>query len=160
MIRVQKKDGELVVTLAMPEASLLRSLPRRLKKLLESPDFADRIVQRLFPPAYSDPEKDAEHRRLLGNDLRAHKMRAVAIFEATIQRWRVHGHRVDVTIRAEEFEYWLGFINDMRLVLGADLGIEDEGWGTNFDPSHPRAEDFALLHYLSWLEEEVLHAAG
>ena len=62
-------------------------------------------------------------------------------------------------IRATDFDLWLCFINDMRLVLGTELDIEDEGWGDAFDPNHPQAPELAPLHYLSWLQEELLGAS-
>ena len=37
----------------------------------------------------------------------------------------------------------------------------EDGFGEEaFDPTDPRAEDMAVLHYLGYLEEELLQAIG
>lgn len=160
MIRVRRRrDGRLVVALTEEEAVLLLTLPRRIRTLLDDPDFRRRSVARLFPKAYEDPQKDAEYQKLLGDDLRTRKLEAVDAFEETLQTWRARRGHVEIEIAPEAFELWLGTVNDMRLVLGADLEIENEGWQLDFDPQGPRAGDFALLHWLSWLEESLLEAA-
>ena len=161
MLRVHRqKNGSLVVSVPQLDAFVLRELPARLRNLLERPDFASRVVQRLFPAAYKDPSKDAEYQKLLGDDLLRRKRESIALFEKTLENWKLRGRRVEITISEADFELWLGFVNDMRLVLGTELDIQDESWGQNFDPDHPQAQDFALLHYLSWLEEELLQAKG
>lgn len=154
----RQKDDSLVVTLPVEEADLLRDLPGRLRGLLENPDFSDRCVQRLFPTTYSDPEKEAEHRRLLGDYLIQSKLRCVEAFELSLKSSTLRRRRVELRITAGDFELWLGFVNDMRLLLGTELDIHDDNWSLTFDVAHPRVQDLALLHYLSWLEESLLHA--
>jgi hypothetical protein len=46
----------------------------------------------------------------------------------------------------------------MRLVLGMELDIQDDGWSETFDVEDPQVESLALLHYLSFLEEMLLRA--
>ena len=65
-----------------------------------------------------------------------------------------------VTIRPERFDLVLSCLNDMRLVIGTKLGIEEDSWKTDLDPDHPEAYEMALLHYLTLLEEELLTASG
>ena len=154
----REKDDSLTVTLPMGEAVMLKRLPARLRGLIEEPDFTSRAVGRLFPRAYADGEKEAEYRKLLGDDLRQRKLECIRAFESTLAKCSVKHWNVDIRIRPEEFELWLGFVNDMRLVLGMELDIQDDDWGRHFDPAHPRADELALLHYLSWLEEEMLRA--
>lgn len=159
MIEVRRKrNGKLLVIVPASEAGALLELPRRLRELLEDPDFSRRAVVRLFPRAHDDPGRDAEYRELLGDDLRMRKLEGVAAFEGTIERCRVRNDKLEIEVVEEVFDLWLGTINDMRLVLGADLEIEDEDWCLGFDPTGPRARDYALLHWLSWLEEELLEA--
>ena len=90
------------------------------------------------------------------------KLESVKLFEDTLRNTRsvrAQGEdAVELTVKPAEFELWLGFVNDMRIVLGTELDIQEDGWSENFDPEHPKASDFALLHYLSWLEEELLRA--
>ena len=158
----RKADGTFGVLLDEETGDVLRELPQRLRSVLERPDVAEKVAARLFPKAYSDPKEEAEYRRLLGKDLLRKKLESVKVFERTLKRWEPvkldKRKAVEVTVRPEELELWLGFVNDMRLVLGTELDIQDESWGQHFDPDHPQAQDMALLHYLSWLEEELLAA--
>jgi hypothetical protein len=160
MLRVRRrKDGSLSLSFPPSEALLLQTLPGQLRALLEDPDFTGQAVDRLFPHAYKDQEKEAEYRKLLGDDLRRRKLECIDVFEATLRESRTGLRGLEVIVKPEEFELWLGFVNDMRLVLGAKLDIQDEDWSLDFDPSAPGSQELALLHYLSWLEEELLRSA-
>ena len=160
MLKVRKdNDGSCTVSLPKDDALLFEVLPQRLRSLLDQPDFSNRMAQRLFPPAYrDDPDREAEYRRLLGDDLAQRKREHIRAFERTLEDCTRTGQRVEIHIEASEYELWLGFVNDMRLMLAVELGIEEEGWGEHFDPTHPKAGEMALLHHLSWLQEELLAA--
>ncbi len=161
MLRVRReKNGLLTVSLDRGTAEVLRELPQRLRAVLQRRDFSDRVVTRLFPKAYRSEGEETEYRRLLGEDLLRRKLEGVVLFEKTLRNWKEGILQVQVMVTPDDFELWLGFVNDMRLVLGTELDIQDESWGQALDPSHPQAQDMALLHYLSWLEEELLRAAG
>ena len=155
-----RPDGGLVVTMPEVEAMVLCSLPLRLREVLESPDFPQKTVARLFPSAYKDKAKEAEYRKLLGDDLRRRKLEGIALFEKTFAAWKRRGDRVQFVLEPGGFDLWIGVVNDMRLLLGTELGIEDESWGRDFDPEHPQAGELALLHYLSMVEERLLSARG
>ncbi|MER3452981.1 MAG: hypothetical protein C4344_04840, partial [Acidimicrobiia bacterium] len=60
--------------LRLPEAerALMRSLPGQLRELLLAGD--DPALARLFPPAYDDPEADAEYRALMHDELLAKRL--------------------------------------------------------------------------------------
>lgn len=156
----RKKDGTVMVKLGPAEAELFSSLPSRLRAVLERQDFSDRVVKRLFPPAYRDAKKEAEYRGLLGKDLLQRKLESVDAFEKTLRDSTIKKSCVELTIKPEEYDLWLGFVNDMRLVLGTELDIQDDNWSSTFNPFHPQAQDLALLHYLSWLEEKLIQASG
>ena len=159
MLRVRReKNGTLLVSMDKQTAEILGELPRRLRSVLERPDFADRVVQRLFPPAYRTQKEETEYRKLLGSDLLKRKLESVEAFEKTLRGRKDGVLQVQLRVVAEDVELWLGFVNDMRLLLGTELDIRDESRGHTFDPSHPQAADMALLHFLSWLEEELLKA--
>lgn len=160
-MRVERhQNGErLCVVLKLGEALFLKALPQRLRRILESPSHHRRVCERLFPNAYADPKRAEEFRRLLGDDLIRRKLAAVEGFEESLRNARVRRSRVEIDIGPEGFEYWLGFINDFRLMLGVELGIEDDEWGSDFDPTEPMSEDLITLHLLSWLEEELLRAS-
>ncbi|HNP57704.1 MAG TPA: DUF2017 domain-containing protein [Gordonia sp. (in: high G+C Gram-positive bacteria)] len=56
----------------------------------------------------------------------------------------------EITLTAAQAEQWLTAINDVRLSLGAMLGI-DEDTPEELDPDHPYA---AHLHVYRWLTEQ------
>lgn len=163
ILKIRRKfNRSYSVVLDTDSAEALTDLPRRLRDLLTRPDVSKQVTARLFPRVYKDAAEEEEYRRLLGDELLRRKIDSVKLFEDTLQNRKavlVRGtDAVELTVKPEEFELWLGFVNDMRLVLGTELDIQEDGWSENFDPTNPKANDFALLHYLSWLEEELLRA--
>ncbi|MBI4600421.1 MAG: DUF2017 family protein [Planctomycetes bacterium] len=152
------RDGTVRLLLPRAQGAVLRSLPARLRSVLTRPDVSGRLVERLFPRAYSDPREEAEYKRLLGKDLLEHRLRTLAVVEKAMARWKQGPRRVELAIPPEQFDLWLCFVNDMRLVLGIELGIQDDTWEKAFDPAHPQAEEMALLHYLTWLEQTLIEA--
>ena len=143
------RTGELQLRLRDDERELLRSLPGQLRQLVaEAP--TDPALHRLFPPAYrEDAEKEAEYRRLMGDELQERHLAALAVMEETVDAER---------LTAEQATAWLSALNDLRLVLGTRLDVTEEALGTDVDPEDPRAPALALYGYLSWLEEQVVEA--
>lgn len=100
---------------------------------------SDPALARLFPDAYGDPEeppdsaartRSAEFRRYTESDLRTQKRdRLLAMVrdldEARSRRRGSAGEAV-LTLDEAGSGNWLGGLNDLRLVIGARLGIEDE----------------------------------
>ena len=162
MIQVERReDGGIRIVLRADLAEAMRTLPERLREVLERPDVSQRVAARLFPKAHDDPAEEAEYRRLVGTDLIKKKLAGLGAFEASLdrlkpRRWRSGSS--ELFLRPDEVDAWLGFINDMRLLIGTELGIEDETWQSKFDARHPHAADFALLHFLSWLEQLLVEA--
>ena len=141
------RSGEFVVKLSDDERTLLRRLPAELAELLKTDDPS---LRRLFPPAYADePDREAEYRRLMGDDLLASHSEALTVMEATIDSER---------LAEVELMGWLRAINSLRLVLGTRLDVSEDMYDTAMDPEDPRAGAFALYSYLGWLEEEVVEA--
>ncbi|KAB8161420.1 DUF2017 family protein [Streptomyces sp. 3MP-14] len=100
---------------------------------------SDPALARLFPDAYGDPEsppdpaartRSAEFRRFTESDLRTQKRDRLlamvrALDEARSARPEAGGEAV-LTLDRAASDRWLGGLNDLRLVIGARLGIEDE----------------------------------
>ena len=125
----------------------MRSLPGELRQLLESKDPS---TARLFPPAYADdPERQSEYEQLVGGDLLAHRLEALGVVEQTIDATR---------LSEEQLAAWLGALNDLRLVLGTQLGIETETDGDDVAEDDPRGPAFGLYHYLGWLVSQAVDA--
>ena len=141
------KRGDFELTIPDIERRALRALPGQLRQLVEARDPSTR---RLFPPAYTDdPKRQAEYEELVGDDLLAQRLRALAVIEETIDSRRVS---------EEQLLGWLGALNDIRLVFGSQLGIERDGDGEDVPEDDPLAPAFELYHYLGWLESQVVDA--
>ena len=142
------RDGSLRLRLPREERDLLRTLPAQLRSLLEeAPD--DPSLERLFPPAYDEAESEAEYRRLMHDELLDGRRRALEIVEETLDRDR---------LSAEQAQAWLTALNDLRLVLGTRLGVQEDELLARLDPTDPRAPGLGLYAYLSWLQEQLVEA--
>ncbi|MET8611951.1 DUF2017 domain-containing protein [Streptomyces misionensis] len=153
--------GGAAVALDDVEISIIRSLAVQLLELIgpgpgadasadplaelfaEGPSEppADPVLRRLFPDAYSDPEKapdspaqaeerraySAEFRRYTENDLRAGKREnALAVIRSLDALAPVDEGGAVLKLTPEESRRWLNSLNDLRLAIGARLEITDE----------------------------------
>ena len=143
----RNRSGGFTLRLPQEERDLLRTLPDQLRQLLATDDPS---LRRLFPPAYvDDPEKEADYRRLMADDLIRGRKAALDIVEATIDA---------DTLDEEQLTAWMGAINDLRLVLGTNLDVSEEMDLDDLDPDDPRMPAFALYGYLGWLQEQIVAA--
>jgi hypothetical protein len=147
----------VVLTLERVEARLLRDLPGQLRTLIEDPDPDDPAVARLFPTAVAgDDEADAEVRRLIFDDLLRERLDALeevseVLASGTSTRWG----RVEVELTGEQPHLVLGVLNDIRLTLGARVGIERLD-REEVDRDHPAAATVAVIDHLAWIQEVLL----
>ncbi|MCZ0988965.1 DUF2017 domain-containing protein [Streptomyces diastatochromogenes] len=153
--------GGAAVALDDVEISIIRSLAVQLLELIgpgpaadapadplaelfaEGPSEppADPVLRRLFPDAYSDPEKapdspadaeeqrehSAEFRRYTENDLRAGKRdNALAVIRTLDALSPVGEGGAVLKLSPDESRRWLGALNDLRLAIGSRLEILDE----------------------------------
>ncbi|WP_369389512.1 DUF2017 domain-containing protein [Streptomyces sp. CG1] len=153
--------GGAAVALDDVEISIIRSLAVQLLELIgpgpgadapqdplaelfaEGPSEppADPVLHRLFPDAYSDPEKapdspadaeerrahSAEFRRYTENDLRAGKREnALAVIRALDALSPVDQGGAVLKLAPQESRQWLSALNDLRLAIGTRLEITDE----------------------------------
>ena len=156
----RQDDGSLRVYLPHGEGLVLYTLPQRIEELLSREDFNRRVAARLFPVAYEDAGKEAEYRKLLGDDLRKSKLESLEVFRKTFEDWEILQEGVEVTIPERSVETWLGFLNDTRLYLGVERDITENDWSAGLDPGEEISEELALLHLLTWLQQCVLDALG
>ncbi len=156
----RQDDGSLRVYLPHGEGLVLYTLPQRIEDLLSRKDFNRRVAERLFPVAYEDAGKEAEYRKLLGDDLRKSKLESLEVFRKTFEDWEILQEGVEVTIPERSVETWLGFLNDTRLYLSVELDITENDWSAGLDPDKEISEELALLHLLTWLQQCVLDALG
>ncbi|MCE7082552.1 DUF2017 domain-containing protein [Streptomyces sp. ST2-7A] len=133
---------------------------------------ADPALARLLPDAYGGPGEApdeetrrwaAEFRRFTEPDLRARKredgLAVVRSLDAVAADGSVPGGGGVVRLDAEGCRRWLGTLNDLRLAVGARLGIEDDDTSERIialpddDPRKPMA--MAYL-WLGFLQESLL----
>ena len=144
---VRAGGGGFRLRLSRQERDVLRDLPGQLREILGSDDPA---VRRLFPPAYrDDPQREAEQRGLVHDELLAGRRRALEVMESTVD-----ARRLD----EEQLAAWLGALNDLRLVLGTRLDVTEEEYDRDIPEDDPRAPAMALYHYLGWLESQAVEA--
>ncbi|MCB1003861.1 MAG: DUF2017 family protein [Acidimicrobiales bacterium] len=138
----------------------LHLLPARLRATLESPDHGSRAMRRLFPPAYADPEREAEYRQLVDGDLLAARMQKIEGFEEILAQGTIAEVGARIVIPADRFDATLSFLNDLRVILAEELEIEDEAWEAELAPNDPRSDQILMLHLLGSLEQGLLEATG
>jgi Domain of unknown function (DUF2017) len=147
--------GGAAIALDEVEISILRSLAVQLLELIgpgpvseEDPLAAvltegpsrpptDPALARLFPNAYSDPEKaeddqaraaSAEFRRYTENDLRARKRDDAFAVVNSLDALTPGGDGGAVLrLDEEQSRHWLGALNDLRLTIGTRLEVTEDG---------------------------------
>ncbi|MGH9123289.1 MAG: DUF2017 family protein [Acidimicrobiales bacterium] len=135
------RTGRYEVRLSSEERDFLRDLPNQLKALLAQAD--NPALRRLFPPAYTDDQaKEAEYRRLVGEDLLASRQAALDTMAATVDAAELDEGQVAA---------WLSSLNDLRLVIGTQLDVSE-------DENFPDTPLHHIYGYLTALEGEVIDA--
>ena len=119
--------------------AVLLELCDQLERLVRTEDPAsDPAVARLFPAAYpDDPLRELEYERSTGGDLAAGRLEALERMRATID-----ADPLDEGAAVA----WLRTINDLRLVLGSRLDVEETTEPDDFadDPAGARSFDLYL----------------
>jgi hypothetical protein len=169
------------------EADLLRSLASSLVELLHNEravphehadpleamfDFSgpttepdDPVLARLFPSAYrGDEESAAEFRRFTEGALRDSKAAAAssiidALEEAGLPpQLSRDGLVIDVELDQPEAEMWMRFLADIRLVIGTQLGVEedDEDYWDSLPDESPERQTHDLYEWLALLQETLV----
>jgi hypothetical protein len=136
-------DGGVLLRLSQEERALMAGLARDLRAQLDGSP-GDPSFRRLFPPAYEDERDERAYRELAGDDLLDGRRRALELVATTAGSDR---------LSAEEADAWLRALNDLRLVLGTRLDVQE---GTLLDD--PRTPELAVYGYLSWLQEQLVAA--
>ena len=161
MLSVERnKKGDFVLNMPGPALVYLQEVPARLSRVLTEPESSGKAYKRLFPAAYKDDAHEAEYRKLMDEEIRHQKLENVDEFDTLLKESEIDFTVSEVIVPAHRFEAWLGFVNDMRLVLGTELGIEEDYWDDEVPEDHPQAESFFLLHFLSAIQELLVRASG
>jgi hypothetical protein len=142
------EGGEVELRLSRDERSLLARVVEELRALLEG-DAGDPSLRRLFPPAYDDEDDERAYRDLMGGELLDGRRAALELVAETVDRER---------LGAEEADTWLRALNDLRLVLGTRLDVQQDTFAEEPDYDDPRGQALAVYAYLSWLQEQLVAA--
>lgn len=157
MGRTFKRHGQAIrANLTEVEERLLRSARDQLREALSDDDPADPVIERLYPSTVlGDAEADQELRGLLKDDLLSVRLAGLDALVAILDRGTHHRHGVRVELRDDEPMLFLGVLNDLRLAIGARLGIERLDRDA-IDPEDPLAYRIAVMDHLAWWQEELL----
>lgn len=159
MSKIRKEKNGIRIALQPGELNILRNLPLRLKGVLEKPDLSSKIARRLFPPSAESASLDTELRLLLAEEIRQKKLERLRDFEQTVNA--IGNDTSELRLSEKSIDAWLGFLNDIRVVLGTSLDLQDESWIESVKRSGPWFEEMTLLVYLSILQSSILrHAYG
>ena len=144
----RKRDGSIELLLGEGERAVLRDVFGQLRDALLA-DTDDPLLARLFPPAYADDdEAEGEYRRLVYDELLDGRLRALRVVEETLGANR---------LSEDEAATWMRAPNDIRLVLGTRLDVNEETYTADFDP---RDRELVVFAYLSWLQEQLVEVVA
>ena len=147
-LRIEREGKGVALRLPANEKALVRSLAADLVETLgEAP--ADPSLRRLTPPAYDDDADEKGYREIMGAELMNGRVQALELLAATAGHERLSG---------EEAEAWLRALNDLRLVLGTRLDVQEGSLLDRIDSNDPDAAGLAVYAYLSWLQEQLVEA--
>ena len=160
--------GKLTLKLDDAELGVLSQLFEQMAELLEHPESEagtdplakmlnmsgstqiseDPALARLFPNGYSDDEHaSADFRRFTEQDLRAQKLAALTSARDSLNDWTGKS-----SVSAQQAQDWLKAINDLRLVLGTRLEINEVS-----DRDHETDEPgMQLYNYLTYLQGTLI----
>jgi hypothetical protein len=140
--------GGVSLRLSPEERALLVGLTEELRSLLEG-EPGEPALRRLFPPAYDDESDERAYRELTGAALLDGRREALALLARTAEQERLN---------ADEADAWLRALNDLRLVLGTRLDVQEDTFLGELRPDDPRAPALAVYGYLSWIQEQLVEA--
>ncbi len=132
----RQSSGRITVRLRSQEREYLRALSVGFFEHLSSDDPA---LERLTPTVYADPDLETEYQSLAGTDLTASREGAIREVLRTIG---------DKSLSPETAELWMRAFNDLRLVLGTQIGVTEE-WRDDLEPDDPRAQSYFLYRFLT-----------
>lgn len=144
---VRRKGDTFVIDLDDDERKVLGSLLSELRELL-SGDRSDPRIRRLYPTAYADdPDREAEYQILAHSELVEHRLTTLDDVAATLDR---------TTLDEEGLLAWMNAVNQLRLVLGTMLDVDEDP--EPVAPDDPDASAHALYEWLGWLLEHIVRS--
>ncbi len=151
MKRFGRRDGQIVGSFDELDRVVLSAVPILIDGVGEV--GVDPAAARLQPAVYRDDDaRSAEFLRLSAGLIEDGRRADLASFSEALER-----SDDGVTLSDAEAESWMRVLTTARLVLGARLGIEEDGWERNpdVDVTDPR---LVALFVLGRLQEDLVAA--
>jgi hypothetical protein len=139
------RQGGYHLNLSDDDRGVLRQLAPQFRDLLDDP--GQPVLQRLFPPAYSDAahaEQQDEYRRLMQEDLVTRHRDELDLLESTAAATH---------LSEEQLLGWTRALNSLRLVLGTFLDVQEGD-----EARRAESAEEALYHWLTYLQGEAIEA--
>jgi hypothetical protein len=176
---VRGPSGDPEIVLDEPHRHLLADLCRQLADLVAPEDDdsdplarelgltglgsdpvtpEDPVLARLLPDAYrDDPAAASEFRRYTEADLRLRKREHARVVQIDLAASAPAGH---VVIDGPRTQAWLGALNDLRLALGTNLGVEEDldEFADQLPDDDPRLAMLAVYHWLGLVQDTLVGA--
>ena len=146
MAAVRRHRGHVEVRLDAGERTALLGILDTLSPHLGT-------AARTAPRAYDDPDLEDDYARLMRPEVEASRD---ADIEAMRESLRSEGERRELD-DAQALS-WARALNHLRLVAGALLGIESDGWDDEVDPSVIETTEFTMLMALGWIQERIVQS--
>lgn len=137
-------DDKFQLRIREQERDVLRSLMMQMRDLITE---RDSTAWRLFPNAYQDdPKMAAEYEEMVGEELRDKRLEAIETVESTLD---------ETLLDESQLNAWMGAVNDLRLVLGTRLDVNEESTMRDYNTNTAKSL-FSAYSYLGVLLEEIV----
>jgi hypothetical protein len=148
---IRREDDGFVLAVRPDDRRVVADLVAQLRDAILDGTADDRF-RRLFPAAYhQDVELDEEYQRLMHGELLASRLDSLNRAHELLSR---DADAEVVSLSEDEIDSLMKSVNDLRLVLGTLLDIqENEPTIDEDDPAYPQ---FHLYTYLGWLLEWII----
>lgn len=162
MATLTERDGRLQLDVVDDELAVLRDLLGRVADLLTDPESntdsdatrrtpTDPVLSRLLPDGHrDDPDVAAAQRDLTETSLRLDKRADAAAVLAALPT-------ETGTAVIDDIDTWLRALNDVRLMLGVELGITEDSEPPRW-LGDPRDEQLAVYFWLTQLQDYLIAA--
>lgn len=141
-------ENEYVLVLEHSDKEALIGLLDQLRDNLMN-GSTDENLKRLFPTAYhQDPKHDEEYQRLMRDDLLASRLQSLGTATSVLSRESVDNMTV---LTSQELDEFARSINNLRLVIGTVLDIDETDIDVDLDEDDPDDQRLVLYGYLGWL---------
>lgn len=143
-------DGTFAINLPDQDRQTLIGFVDQLEQLLHL-DTSDPRLRRLFPVAYhDDPDRDAEYQGYMHEELQQSRLNSIEMVREVLGQ--------DVPLTEAQLHGFMLILNNLRLVLGTLLDVDESTDTDDLDESDPLFGQAQLYGYLGWLLEWTVSA--